>query len=428
MLAVIVSLDRDYYSISINEDVANVEGFIVSEVSSTEKTHRFIFETLDHQKYLIYTDTYSRLFYGDKISITGNIKIPEDFENENGIVFDYRNYLLKDGITHTSFYPDVSVIEKNSKKDHKFYIFKIKDYFVQQSNKIFNYDTSKLVLGIIFGIKDSIDQNLEENFRRTGLIHILVLSGFNLTIIAYFVFWLLSFLHRNIRYLLSFLFIIIFVIMVGAGATIVRAGIMISLFIFSKLLRRNSFSANSLFLAGSIMIFINPMILLHDPSFQLSFVATLGLVSFYDLINNMLKFIPEKFSIREIVVSNISVQITVVPMLMYLMGEFSVISLVPNLLVLPIIPLFMAVSFIAISISFISSPLSMLVIYISEKISDWMIFVVTFFGDLEFSIIKTGIISTQFLLSTYLVFLSVILSLDIRNKITEKQKYKHLLL
>lgn len=427
MCAVVVSLSVDHSYQIQNEDITGTEGFIVSEISSTQKTKHFVFEDIDNHKYLIYTDKYSRLFYGDKISITGNIKIPENFENENGIVFDYRNYLLKDAITHTSFYPDISVIEKNSKKDHKSYIFKIKDYFVQQSNKIFNYDTSKLVLGIIFGIKDSIDPNLEENFRRTGLIHILVLSGFNLTIIAYFVFWLLSFLHRNIRYLLSLFFIVIFVIMVGAGATIIRAGIMISLFIFSKLFRRNSFSANTLFFAGAIMIFVNPMILLHDPSFQLSFVATLGLVSFYEPVSNALKFLPEKFSIKEIVASNISVQITVVPMLIYLMGEFSIVSLIPNLLVLPIIPLFMAVSFLAICLSFFSTSLSIPVVFFSEKISDWMILIVNSFGNLSFSIIKTGIISTQFLLSTYLIFLLVILSLDIRNKIIEKQKYRYLL-
>jgi competence protein ComEC len=375
---------------------------------------------------LVRTDKYFNFFYGDKISISGKLEVPQNFENENGKTFDYKNYLLKDDVLFTSFYPEIEILEKGSRKNIKYYIFKFKHFLTSKAQMIFKSETSSLVLGVIFGIKDSIDPTLEDNFRRTGLIHILVLSGFNLTIIAYFIFKLLSFTHRNIRYSLSLIFILIFVIMVGAGATIVRAGIMISLFILSKFVRRNSNSLNALILAGSFMIFLNPMILLYDPSFQLSFVATLGLISFYPLLElTIFKAIKWKV-LKEIVISNISVQITVIPLLIFLMGEFSIISILPNILVLPLIPFFMAISFLAILISFFIPFLSIIPTFLTEVLSSLIVWTVNFFGNLEFAVMKVPTLRADTLLIIFSFYIILIFGLNLRNSIIEKQKYSYL--
>jgi competence protein ComEC len=441
--AVIFSLTRSYDFDFLEDRVEGLEGFVASEVSKSKKLQSFVFEVAPARrpststrrpseswdpghKILIKTEKYFSYSYGDKISISGNLKTPENFENENGIIFNYQKYLLKDGIAHTVFYPKIEILEKESRKDFKFYIFNFKNYFTSQSKRIFTSETSALVLGVLLGVKDSIDPDLEDNFRRTGLIHILVLSGFNLTIIAYFVFKLLGSLHRNIRFTVSLVFIFLFVILVGAGATIVRAGIMISIFIFSKLFRRNSNPFNALVLAGSFMIFFNPMILLHDPSFQLSFVATLGLVSFFSILEKPLFFIPKWLSLREIVVSNIAVQITIIPLLIFLMGEFSIISLIPNILILPLIPIFMLISFISIILSLISQPLSLIPIFVTEKLSDFMVWIVNSFGNLSFSILKVGAISPQLLISILFFYLFIILILDLRQKFITKRRYSYL--
>lgn len=437
------SLTREYDFKFQTEYVQNLDGFVVSEISKSEKLQTFVFEqeckscvnnchscvgrNPDLNKILIKTDKYFEYSYGDKISISGTLEIPENFENDNGITFNYRSYLLKDGITHSVFYPDIKLLEKESKKDFKFYILKLKENLISESQKIFKLETNSLTLGVLLGVKDSINPDLEENFRRTGLIHVLVLSGFNLTIIAYFIFKLLSNFHRNIRYILSLVFILIFTIMVGAGATIVRAGIMISLFIISKLFYRNSNPINTLLLAGSSMIFVNPMILLYDPSFQLSFLATLGLVSFYPVIEKLLYFLPNKFSIKEIIISNIAVQITVIPLLTYMMGEFSVISLIPNILVLPFIPIFMLTSFVSILLSYLPIFLfSFIPILITEKLSEFIIFFVNYFGSLSFSVAKVGVISPQLLLSIIFFYIFIILILDLRKKIISKLRYSYL--
>lgn len=426
-MAITFSLTRDYSVEEIVLDNVKLEGYVVSEIHNSKKGSDFIFEDENNIRVLVKASKQNNYFYGDKVSIKGDFQIPEVFENDNGIIFDYKNFLLKDDITHIIFYPEIEILQKSELRDFKYYIFYFKNYFIKKSRIIFTKETSSLVLGILFGLEDSFDQELENNFRRTGLIHILVLSGFNLTIIAYFIFKLLGFLHRRYRYLISLILIWIFVIMVGFGATVVRAGIMITIFIFGKLLYRNSASINALVLAASIMILLKPMILLYDPSFQLSFIATFGLISFYKYIEKFFRFLPEKFSLKEIIVSNISVQIMIIPLLIYLMGEFSVISLIPNILVLPIIPVFMLVSFLSILLSYFPNLIfSHAFIFMTEKLADFVVGIVSVFGSLSFSILKTGQMDARFLI--YILFAQIIFVslLNLREKVIWKQKYSYL--
>jgi competence protein ComEC len=295
-------LSQDHPFIIVDKDLVNCEGFVVSEITGSEKTNSFVFRSLQGEKIIIRTDKYSSFDFGDKISVSGKAIVPENFQSENGIIFDYQKYLLIDGITHIVAYPQIKLIEKNSKQDLYYYIFSFKKFFVKKTQSIFSKETSSLGLCVLIGSRDSIDRNLENNFRRTGLIHILVLSGFNLTIIIYFVFQILKNIHRTFRFIFSLLFVLFFIIMVGAGATVVRSGIMIFLFVSSKILRRNSDAFNAVILAGSIMIFQNPMILLYNPSFQLSFAATVGLISFSKYIDNIMVFSPNRFSVKEIII------------------------------------------------------------------------------------------------------------------------------
>jgi competence protein ComEC len=409
-------LNQDYSLVIENLEVVEKEGIIVSELIENTKTNSFVLKFDDNKKVLIHTNKYESYNYGDKLLVIGKFKIPEKFDEK----FNYPKYLQKDGIIFTSFYPEIKILEKDFQKDLKFYIFKFKGSLIKKSKLFFDKQTSDLVLGVLLGVKSSIDEEVKENFRKSGLIHIIVLSGFNLTIIAYFIYFLLQKFGRKTKYLFSIIFVILFVIMVGAGATVVRAGIMIILFILGKFFRRNSSALNALVLAGAIMIYHNPMILLYDPSFQLSFVATLGLVSFYEILEKLMKFLPERFAIKEIIVSNISVQIVVIPLLIYLMGEFSVISLIPNILVLPLIPVFMLSAFVSIILGFVPF------VFITTILSNLIIFISNYFGSLRFSTIQVEIDSIKTLLTIYLIIIAVIFIINLNKKIKEKQKYSYL--
>lgn len=354
-----VSTIKNNYSSSIIFDSQKeyyFEGTIVTEPEKRESTKRILFKptheinsTSSSQKILsdkiiIVTSLSNPFNYGDKISFKGKLQKPENFSSDKGIEFDYIHFLSKDNIFYQSFRPEIKLIEK----DNSFFghLFKFKKAFMEAVNKNLPSPQAELVGGILLGLKSSLGEQLEIDFRRVGLIHIVVLSGYNITIISVAILAILFFLPLKIRLLVGLFSISIFAILVGSGATVIRASIMSAIAIFGQIFHKKYDVNKALFIAGIIMIFLNPYILLYDPSFQLSFLATYGLINFSDKIKNLLKFLPEKFGFKEIVVSTIATQIAVFPLLSKMIGEISVISLLANIITLPTIPVAMLLGFL----------------------------------------------------------------------------------
>jgi len=266
----------------------------------------------------------------------------------------------------------------------KLFIFKKK--IVQQIKKILPEPESSLLAGILIGAKEDMGKELLEEFRQTGIIHIVVLSGFNLTILAQFIMIILSVFGRKVSAVFGSLSIILFAIMTGASATIVRASIMALLVILARALGRSSEAVRLLFLAGFIMLIFNPMLLLYDASFQLSFLATLGLLVLSPKIEDFIKYGDFKiFNLKEILGATLSTQIFVFPLLLYLMGEISIISPLVNILILILVPFSMLLGIATIIISFINFELGLIFSYANYLILSYDLSVVHYFSDLYFS-------------------------------------------
>lgn len=378
-------------------DIVAVNGEIVSEPDVREFNTKLIvsgdFLELDRskiyidEKILITVPTYPEFKTGQEIKIIGKIKLPENFQNDNGIEFDYINFLAKDRIYTTMYYPKIELIYD---PPFNFYrsIFQIKQKFLEQTQKIIPSPESELLGGILLGVKRSLGKDLEENFRRVGLIHIIVLSGYNITIIATAIFKFFSFLPKIFATTLGVISILIFAVMVGSGATVIRATIMTLLALAVQITGRNYDVNRALFLAGAIMIIQNPMILLYDPSFQLSFLATFGLINCSDFVKRFLKFVPEKFALREIGTATLATQITVLPLLIKMTGELSVIAPIVNVITLQIIPLTMLTGTIAGLISFISEPIGILVGFVPYVLLKYILFIVNLFAGLSFATVR----------------------------------------
>jgi competence protein ComEC len=321
-------------------------GQIVAEPENRESSKRILFEpeNILKEKIIIVTGLSAPFNYGDKISFNGTLQKPENFESDKGIEFDYINFLAKDNIFYQSYRPQINLVEK----DNSFFgkLFTFKKNFMVEVNKNLPSPQAELVGGILLGLKSSLGEQLELDFRRVGLIHIVVLSGYNITIISVAILAILFFLPLTLRLLVGLFAISIFAVLVGGGATVIRASIMTTIAIFGQIFHKKYDVNRALFVAGIIMIYLNPYILIYDPSFQLSFLATYGLINFSDKVKSFLKFLPEKFGFKEIVVSAIATQIAVFPLLSKMMGEISVISLLVNVITLPTIPLAMLLGFL----------------------------------------------------------------------------------
>jgi len=323
----------------------SVTGKIVEEIDIRETHTRFIVEE-DDLRVLVTTERFVPLGFGDTVSATGVLGVPEPFETDSGRVFKYDKFLAKDHVYYTLSFATVEIIEKGSGSVRGI-LFSIKNFFLRNIGKSIGEPQAALGGGITVGAKRSLGDALLEAFQITGLIHIVVLSGYNVTIIAEAIMRSLKFLPKRVALSLGAISIGLFVFMVGAGATIVRAGIMAILALIARATGRLYALTRALVLAGTGMLLLNPLILVYDPSFQLSFIATLGLIYVAPQIEKYIPWVTERFGLREIVGATIGTQISVFPLLLYLTGLLSLSSLPSNILVLPIIPLAMLFTLIA---------------------------------------------------------------------------------
>lgn len=336
-------------------------------------------------KILVTIDSYYIFTYGDKVKISGTLRQPENFITDTGREFNYQNYLEKDDIFYRMSFVDIEKVSSGGSLVKKS-MLEVKNILVERIDQFFPQPEGALLAGVLFGEQAGLGQDLQDNFRKTGIVHIVVLSGFNVTIVAIFIVWVLRrFLSEHIALLFGIVGIILFAILVGAGATIIRASVMAILAIIARVLGREHDVIRVLFLAAFFMVLQNPKILLFDISFQLSFLATLSLIYFAPVIENYFGWITEKFTLRETVVSTFAAQIFVLPLLLYSIGEFSIVSPIVNVLVVPWVSITMLLGFISALLGLIWSGFGMILMVPTYIILHLQILVVKFFGDLPFA-------------------------------------------
>ncbi|MCK5021769.1 MAG: ComEC/Rec2 family competence protein [Candidatus Pacebacteria bacterium] len=389
-------------------------GIIVEEADERENHIKLIVEIFEIEnlkelktKILLTTSHYPQFKYGDEIKIIGELEKPKNFQTDNGKDFDYISYLKKDKVFYLSFFPEVEFVSEGNGNIIKEKLFTLKYLFLEKVRKTIPEPQVSLLGGLLLGSKQSLGEELQEDFRKVGLIHVVVLSGYNVSIIAGSILAFLSFLPQMIGMILGSLGIILFAIMVGGTATIIRASIMALLVILARATGRESEVIRALFLAGFLMILYNPQIVVFDPSFQLSFMATLGLICLSSKISNVFKFIPQKFYLRESATATISTQVFVLPLLLYMTGELSLVSVFVNLLVLMFIPVTMLFGFLTGVISFVSIYLSLPFSYITCFLLSYELKIVELFSNLPLASIKISYFPFWLLIIFYLIYFFV---------------------
>jgi competence protein ComEC len=290
--------------------------------------------------------------YGDVLEVQGKTKLPEVFTTDQGRVFDYPMYLATKGVTHTMMLPRVEIVAREG----MFLMHTLlswKHGMIDVLEKLYPDPHQALLSGMLLGEKRSLGEEWIDYFTRAGIVHIVVLSGYNMTIVAQ---WLMV-MFRPLGFYpslgLGALGIVGFTIMTGAGATVVRAGIMALLALLARALGRAERMGRALLIAGVLMVMHEPAIIVYDPSFQLSFLATLGLVFVSPVIESRMQWFRNQPLFREVVIATCATQVTVLPFLLYLTGMLSVVALPVNLLLLPFMPLVMLLGVVSVVLSFV---------------------------------------------------------------------------
>lgn len=334
----------------LNKEVT-FEGVVSADPDLRETTQRITLE-ITHEgietKVLAVADLYPVVRYGETVRVTGKFVRPEPFDTDGGRTFRYDQFLAKDGVFALVERASLEVIAPRTTfiAQIRGTLSDIKTGFLSSLAIALPEPHAALAGGLVAGGKQGLGEGLLDAFIISGLVHIVVLSGYNVMIVAEGVLRALSIFPRRIAASFAAITIGAFVLAAGAGAASIRAGLMAGVALFARATYRTYDALRALIAAGILMLLWNPLLLAFDPGFQLSFVATVGLILGAPLIENRLMFIKNEF-IRDIAAATIAAQIAVLPLLLYQNGLFSVVAVPANLLVLPVVPFAMAASALA---------------------------------------------------------------------------------
>src|SRR3989338_507572 len=343
-----------------------------------------------NDRVLVTTGSFPKFNYGDMVLAKGALEKPQNLGE-----FDYAAYLKKEGIRTTMFYPEIVGSDKHF--DTLMYhsigffegtkiglykkIFWLKNNFENAINKSVSEPNASFINGILLGSRQNIPDDLKEAFNKTGTTHILAISGYNIMIISWAVLaGLVHFFRRRTAFWLSVVIIVLFVILTGASASVVRAAVMGLLLFFANGYGRLYDQKNSIILAGAAMVWLNPFSLVFDIGFQLSFAAVLGLMYLYPYLDSKLSKVPKFGTLKEITLMTLTAQITVAPLLIYYFKNISFVSLPANILILPFIPAAMFAGFISGLAGMVFLPLGQLFGYTAWAITTYQIWVVNLFS------------------------------------------------
>jgi len=334
---------------------------------------------------LVFVGREKEVFYGDQVKVKGILEEPENFITNSGKEFNYKRYLANKDIYFIIKNGDIEIISTRNGSKIKSLLYQLRNSFMRNINRIISMPESELANGLILGVRGGFDEDTKQEFIDTGTIHIIALSGYNVSIVADNVMKAFGLIFsQTISIIFGMIIILLFIIMTGASSTAIRAGIMATIMLLGKMTGRKYLAGRALVIAGLLMIAYDPRVI-TDMSFQLSFIATGGVLFITPKILKWFKFLSMRFGFREMVASTVAATIAVLPILLHLTGVLSLVSLPANILILLFIPTAMLFIFITGISGFISPLLAIPFGYISYMILLYILFVIHFFGSLSFA-------------------------------------------
>lgn len=266
-------------------------------------------------------------------------------------------------------------IEKAVRVKHGDVGLELRDWFSSAIRQVVNEPEASLGIGFLTGQNSTLPESLSNNLKILGLTHIIVASGYNLTILVRFARGALVGTSKYLATLGSGLLITTFILVTGASPSMTRAGLITGLSLAAWYYGRRIHPLVLLPFAAAITVLFNPSYLLGDLGWYLSFAAFAGVIILAPLITNYFWGDKKPNPVARVVVETLSAQILTVPLIAFTFGQYAPLALVSNLLILPLIPLAMIFTFFAGIAGVISNGLSLIGIP-AEWILGYMTFTV----------------------------------------------------
>ncbi len=314
----------------------------------------------------VYIQPYPEYKYGDLIEFSGTInKSPS-------------------GTTNISFPKNIELISENNGNKIRQLLFSIRDRLIENLQAVLGSEKAALMSGMLFGERAEFSDEFKEAMKKSGTTHIVALSGFNISIIGLMVSNILgNFFNRRKSFYVTLVFILLFVLMTGAEASVVRAAIMGIIMLLAARTSRLYNFRNAITLTAFMMLLFDPSLLIFDVGFQLSFMALLGIVYIEPLLK---KYLPMKkddpgfLSWRDNFRQTFAAQLAVAPIVLIVFGSLSPFSLVANVLILEFIPITMFFGFLTAIAGLVSFNLSLILSLPAAALLAYETFIIYFFS------------------------------------------------
>lgn len=366
-------------------------------------------------KVLLKNRLYPSYSYGDRLAVSCKILPPR---NQADSVFHYDKYLARFGVWSICSYPKIERISGRAGNQAMSAILTFKQFLNSRVSELWAEPEGTLLSGVLYGARSGLPAYLIDDFSRTGVSHIVAVSGFNITIIIIVIMDLLVYLglvRQRAFYVIVFL-TLLFVIFTGFTASAVRAGFMGIMVLTARQVGRGAKNFNVIIFTVALMQLLNPYLLIWDVGFQLSFLALIGLIYISPVLTvilskakpawlkgrDLLRFGRKRDSsalpqnekvwinmIGETFIQTLSAIIATLPLMLYQFGTLSLVAPLSNILILWIVPWLMLLGMIAIIGSLIFFPLGQLFAFITHFGLSYVIMVVQFLGGYTWS--STGI-------------------------------------
>jgi len=299
---------------------------------------------------LVTTKRYPEYKYLDTIKLIGNLETPMVADD-----FNYKNYLMKDHVYSVMDFPKVELISERHRYSIFSYLYDKILFFKEKLRESIQHNflppQSSILEGTILGDNGAMTNDLKDKLNITGLRHIIAVSGTHVVILSSIIMSLLLAvgLWRGQAFYIAVIFICIYIVLVGLPPSGIRAAIMGGIYLLSQKVGRQTIGSRLVVLACAIMLLINPLLLIYDIGFQLSFMAVFGLIYLEPFIEKLIKkFTKDKVkNFVTIVAITFAAQIFTLPIMVYNFGNISFVSPITNLLIIPIVYWLMIFGFLA---------------------------------------------------------------------------------
>ncbi len=396
----------------------NITATIVSEPEVKSNTTNYIIKTIIisdgsreyelSEKILLtlYLPGVNHYEPGQCINFTGNIEIPQERRNPGG--FNYRNYLAQKKVYATAFVPakNIKILGKKSVNPIYKSSLNVRNGIIESVNKKLSAQNAALLNGMLVGHKEDLSDEIKDIFSKTGLIHILSVSGLHVGFVVLPIVFISKKLriNRKLSNMITILILIFYCFIAGFTTSVIRAVTMVIVVLSAKIINRESDTITGIFFAGLLMLLYNPFFI-YNVGFQLSFGATISIVMFNKKVKGIFKITGLPASITDVLAVSTAAQAGALPISVYYFNSLSIVSLFANVIILPLVQVAVLAGIAMIALAKICAFLSNIIGLIVDNLLSLIIILTDFISRLPYASIR--VVTPSLLLIIFYYFLLI---------------------